>query len=433
MVRGENKQNNKNAEYIENNEERGENNELGRRCCSKKKLGSLYVTIGRHKGKKRQENEKKKFDRLNAVPMLSMEKLSLNFNRVLEGQNQLPCAHFSPPNQGYQKSRSLGTITSKARKLAEVVSMSSGSCTAPRLLQRPHSSISSGWELQSQNQNHHVFFIPISSLFCELNESKSQWQDEPEQSHTCKEETALHNNMQLEVLKMNWESTSISNSCLLFSTMSQGVSGWNPYEQLRREISQQRENDLSGHSNGWWNPQRRMELTLSVPVRLSMSCMVLHLDNVLYLFWRNAQRAGLEVLKASVKRQNSVSRWSSMADCTDDEHRPLKPLHAAKQLKVCKSSRRYDATACRMPARKFVMLTLPPHPDPFHLSLSLFSAECFAHSLVWEITHLLSLFFFMSVEATGHGRSNPPAYSVCVMNRGVPTTVCMAQNAPPTS
>uniref|UniRef100_A0A673K1K1 Potassium voltage-gated channel subfamily C member 1-like n=1 Tax=Sinocyclocheilus rhinocerous TaxID=307959 RepID=A0A673K1K1_9TELE len=45
--------------------------------------------------------------------------------------------------KGYQKSRSLGTITSKARTLAEVVSMSTGSCGPPVFLQRSHSPIPS--------------------------------------------------------------------------------------------------------------------------------------------------------------------------------------------------------------------------------------------------------------------------------------------------
>lgn len=71
-----------------------------------------------------------------------------------------------------------------------------------------------------------------------------------------------------------------------------------------------------------------------------------------------------------------------------------------------------------------------PFCAPFYLSLPSFHfpVSIILHSTClgnnWCVVFLLSL----CVAAEGPGRSRRPADSVCVMNRGVPTTLCMAHN-----
>lgn len=81
-------------------------------------------------------------------------------------------------------------------------------------------------------------------------------------------------------------------------------------------------------------------------------------------------------------------------------------------------------------SRRMLNLSALPFRAPSYLSLpSLnFPLNIILHSPVWVITGVLSLFFPLCVAAERPGRSRRPADSVCVMNRGVPTTLCMAHN-----
>lgn len=62
--------------------------------------------------------------------------------------------------------------------------------------------------------------------------------------------------------------------------------------------------------------------------------------------------------------------------------------------------------------------------------------ELFIITVIFTIIHnlcnnlFLLLFFYMFIETQRQHRSRQPTESVCVMNHGVPTTMCMTHNGP---
>lgn len=80
----------------------------------------------------------------------------------------------------------------------------------------------------------------------------------------------------------------------------------------------------------------------------------------------------------------------------------------------------------------------PPPPPPVAPSLTALCCPSIAtvistpswHNLCNNFLLLLLFCFYMFVETQRQQRSRQPTESVCVMNHGVPTTMCMTHNGP---
>lgn len=149
----------------------------------------------------------------------------------------------------------------------------------------------------------------------------------------------------------------------------------------------------------WWKPHARMKMTERLYIDLSKrawSGMLMNSESKLC--------ADTTVLsEASAEHGKDMVKLRLYHDGTDGAHYPL-PSELVLIPYLCPHLRRYPS---------------PPPCPPFYII-------CVTISF-FVIVVLFHVFF---LEPQRQHRSRQPAESVCVMNHGVPTTMCTTHNGP---